>query len=184
MERALTLVVLTTTLAALFLTGTDACDNIPSLTWNMTCSMACKTPQLFDVCKETLKDEPYISAMTVYASVAAKRATKAYDDTVYKMADIVATGVPGEERDAYLSCTNRYATARIQMEAAIADMDGCHFERTTQEYDEAVAAVKTCGEKLKAGWPLVAAVAADLDVTTVAANLGALVIARSSSKKP
>ncbi|CAL5008584.1 unnamed protein product [Urochloa decumbens] len=182
MERTMTIVVLTTTLAALF-AASNACDNIPSLTWNMTCSMACKTPQLFDVCKETLKDAPYISAMTVYASVAAKRATKAYDDTVYKMADIVATGVPGEERDAYLSCTNRYATARIQMEAAMTDMDACNFARTTQEYDEAVVAVKTCGEKLKAGWPLVAAIAADLNVTTVAANLGALVISRSSSKK-
>ncbi|RCV30098.1 hypothetical protein SETIT_6G066800v2 [Setaria italica] len=169
------------TMATLFIAG-DACDNIPSLTWNMTCAMACKTPQLFDVCKEVLKDSPYISAMTVYAVAAATHATKTYDDTVYQMAKIVASGLPGDERAAYLSCTNRYATARIQMEAAIADMNSCQFARTTQEYVEAVAAVKTCGEKLSAGWPLVAAVTADLDVTTVAANLGALIIGRSRSK--
>ncbi|RLN05401.1 hypothetical protein C2845_PM13G02660 [Panicum miliaceum] len=62
--------------------------------------MACKTPQLFDVCKETLKDAPYISAMTVYAAVAANRATKTYDDTVYEMAKIVAGGLPGDQRAA------------------------------------------------------------------------------------
>lgn len=149
---------------------------------NETCAMACKAPHLFDVCKETLKDAPYISAMTVYAAAAATGATKKYDDTVYGMAKLVAGGLPGDERAAYLSCTNRYATARVQMVAAVADINGCQFARTTQEYVEVVAAVKTCGEKLSPGWPLVGDVAGDLDVTTVAANLGALVIGRSSSK--
>ncbi|OEL23102.1 hypothetical protein BAE44_0015879 [Dichanthelium oligosanthes] len=124
----------------------------------------------------------YTSAMTVYAVAAASRATKSYDDTVYKMAQIVASGLPGDKRAAYLSCTNRYATARIQMVAAIADMNSCKFAVNTQEYVVAVADEKTCGEKLSAGWPLVAAVAADLDVTTVASDLGALVIGRSSSR--
>nr|CAB3482103.1 unnamed protein product [Digitaria exilis] len=155
LQAMTTLVLVATTLAAAssLIAGGEACDNIPSLTMNETCAMACKTPHLLDVCKDTLKDAPYISAMTVYAVAAANRATK------------------------------RYATARLQMVAGVSDMNGCQFARTTQEYVEAVAAVKTCGEKLSPGWPLVADVAGDLDVTTVAANLGALVIGRSSSNK-
>ncbi|KAF8669919.1 hypothetical protein HU200_051101 [Digitaria exilis] len=120
--------------------------------------------------------------MTVYAVAAANRATKRYDDTVYEMAKIVSGGLPGDERAAYLSCTNRYATARLQMVAVVSDMNGCQFAQTMREYVEAVAAVNTCGEKLSPGWPLVADVAGDLDVTTVAANLRALVIGRSTSK--
>jgi NADH:ubiquinone reductase (non-electrogenic) len=179
MEKAMTLVL--ATMATLFVAG-DACDNIPSITWKDTCEMACKTPRLFDICQEALKDSLYIQPMTVYAAAAAKYATKTYDGTVDQMAKIVASGLPGDERAAYLSCIDRYATARIQMEAAIADMNACQFARTTQEYVEALAGVKTCGEKLSAGWPLVAVIANDLDVTTVAANLGGLVISRSSSR--
>ncbi|KAF8712857.1 hypothetical protein HU200_028631 [Digitaria exilis] len=159
LQAMTTLVLVATTLAAAssLIAGGEACDNIPSLTMNETCAMACKTPHLLDVCKDTLKDAPYISAMTVYA---VRR------HTVYEMAKIVSGGLPGDERAAYLSCTNRYATARLQMVAGVSDMNGCQFARTTQEYVEAVAAVKTCGEKLSPGWPLVADVAGDLDVTT------------------
>jgi hypothetical protein len=69
--------------------------------------------------------------------VAANRATKMYDDTVYQMAKIIANGVRSDQRAAYLSCTNRYATARMQMVGAAADMDSCRFARTKQEYTKA-----------------------------------------------
>ncbi|KAJ1267209.1 hypothetical protein BS78_07G038800 [Paspalum vaginatum] len=174
-------------LATLFIAG-DACDNIPSLTWNDTCTMACsdeKTPpELYNVCKEILTTEAlYISPMTVYASVAAKHATKCYDDTVSKIDEIIARGLPGADvREAYRSCINMYATARMQMAGVVSDMDTCRFAGTKQEYVTAVAGVQSCREKLRSPeWPLVDDIAADLDVTTVAYKLGGLVLAQSGS---
>ncbi|RLN03748.1 hypothetical protein C2845_PM13G02670 [Panicum miliaceum] len=165
-------------LATFFLTAGDACGNVPLMRWTDACFKACRPP-LYSLCQETLRHGPDVAELTAYAVLAARLARRAYDDTVGRAERLIATGsVPGDQRQAYLRCIDRYATARIRMVGVVTGFTSCDFALAGQEYADAVAAVESCGEGLPAGTPLLAMNAADRDLTMVAYNLGALIVGK------
>ncbi|TVU43394.1 hypothetical protein EJB05_09861, partial [Eragrostis curvula] len=163
-------------LAALFVTG-DTCDGVPTMTWNETCLRACSTPARYNLCGETLQHEAERAEVTVYALAAARRAARAYDDTVDEAERLILGGkVPGGERPAYQRCIVDYGAARTEMAGVATDMAGCDFARTRREYWFAASALNGCGFLLKPGSPLATRNAADRDLTMLASDLGALVL--------
>jgi hypothetical protein len=166
-------------LATFFLTAGDACGNVPLMRWTDACFKACRPP-LYSLCQETLRQHaPAVAELTAYAVLAARLARRAYDGTVGRAERLIAAGsVPGDQRQAYLRCIDRYATARIRMVGVVAGLTSCDFSRAGKEYADAVAAMESCGEGLAAGTPLVAMNAADRDLTMVAYDLGALIVGK------
>ncbi|KAL6659475.1 hypothetical protein ACP70R_003515 [Stipagrostis hirtigluma subsp. patula] len=183
MKRAtmtLVLAMLLVSLAALFVAG-DACDNIPSMRREDACFKACTNDaHLYNLCRQVLQGSPESAEVTAYALTAARLATWSYDATVARASQLVANGVPHDERDAYLRCINRYAVARGEAADVMAGIARCEFGRAEQEYVAAVAGVETCGDLLAAfkSSPVVAMNAADHDLTMVAYDLGALFIGK------
>jgi NADH:ubiquinone reductase (non-electrogenic) len=169
-------------LTAFFPAGGDACADVPSMRWTDACFKACRPP-LYSLCQETLQDAPDVAELTAYVVLAARLAKRAYDDTVGRAARLIATGsIPGDQRQAYQQCIDRYATARVRMVSLVAELTSCDFANTRQEYADAVAAMESCGQGLSAGTPLVAMNAADRDLTMVAYDLGALIVGSSGSR--
>lgn len=165
-------------LAALLIAGGEACAGVRSMTWNETCLAACPTPELYNLCKETLQHEAVKAEVTVYVIAAARRVARSYDDTVDKAERLIVRGALNrDEREVYQRCIGSYGTARTEIADVVSDVASCEFKRTGREYKDAVAAVEACGEELKAaGSPLGTKNASDRDLTTVAAELGSMVL--------
>jgi pectinesterase inhibitor-like protein len=169
------LVMFVSLLATLFVAG-NACNLVPVLRWSDACLKVCKTTELYNVCQDMLQRAPETAEVTVYALVMAKLARMSYDDTVAVADKLIARGLPRDEREAYQRCIAGYYTARIEMVGVATDLTNCDFARTMREYHYAMAAMDSCGRELKAGTPLNKLNAADRGRTTVAYDLGALVI--------
>jgi hypothetical protein len=170
-------------LAALLVAGggdAATCAGIRSMTWNATCHEACTTPELYNLCKETLQHEAAAAEeeVTVYALAAARRVGRAYDLTVdaAERMIVMSGSLSRDEREACQSCIASYGAAQGEMAGVEADMAGCDFARTRREYGVAEAAVAACGEVLWVGSPLRARNKADRELTQVAAALGAVVL--------
>jgi hypothetical protein len=123
-----------------------------------------------------LQRAPDTAEVIVYALVMAKLARMSYDDTVAVADKLIARGLPRDEREAYQRCIADYYTARIEMVGVVTDLTNCDFACTMREYHYAMAAMDSCGLGLKAGTPLRKWNEANRDLTTVAYDLGALVI--------
>ena len=177
MKTTATIFVLT---AFLFVTGGDACGNVPLVRWTDACVKTGETAELYHVCQETLQHGPDVAELTAYVILAARLAKWSYDDTVGRAEQLIAGGsLPGDQRASYQQCIDSYATARIQMVGVMDELTQCDFTHAGQELEAAVAAMEACGKGLAAGTPLAALNAADKDRTTVAYDLGVLVVGRA-----
>ncbi|KAL6838204.1 hypothetical protein ACP4OV_031986 [Aristida adscensionis] len=187
MKKASATIILALLLAAnCLLIGGDACDKVPSMTREEACLKACSTsPQLSNLCRQTLQSSPETAEVTAYAAAAARFIVWSYDATVAKASQLVANGAPRDEREAYLQCINSYAVARQQMAGITREMADCDFSRTDQEYQTAVGALQNCAKLLSSfkSSPVVSLNAADNDLTTVASDLGHLVLAGANNTR-
>ncbi|RLN03445.1 hypothetical protein C2845_PM13G02680 [Panicum miliaceum] len=157
-------------LATSFIAG-DACNDVPSMTWGD----ACLNP-------ETLRNGPDTAEVTVYARIAARLAKLKYESTIAAMDQTLAGGgssLPGGEREAVGQCKDLYVGARGRMAGVADQLSGCDFTRARQDYLDAVSGITSCQSRLRSfKGSLPAMVAADLDLTMVAYDLGALIVGR------
>ncbi|CAL4996648.1 unnamed protein product [Urochloa decumbens] len=178
MMRATTRTTLALATLLLSLTSGDACANVPLMRWTDACFKACRPP-LYSLCQEALRQAPGVAELTAYVVLAARLAKSSYDDTVGRAERMIATGsVPGDQRQAYQQCIDRYATARIGMVAVTNELINCDFANAGKELADAAAAMVACGRGLSPGTPLVAMNAADRDLTMVVSELGALLVGK------
>ncbi|CAO2164454.1 unnamed protein product [Urochloa humidicola] len=176
-RTTLALATLVLSLTVFFSTG-DACANAPMMQWTDACFKACRPP-LYIRCQETLRHGPGVAELTAYVVLAARLAKSSYDDTVGRAERLIATGsVPGDQRQAYQQCIDRYATARIRMVSVVNELISCDFSSAGKEFNDAVATMVDCGRGLSPGTPLVAMNAADRDLTMVVYQLGALLVGK------
>ncbi|CAO2210176.1 unnamed protein product [Urochloa humidicola] len=170
---------LATLLLSLMITsGADACADVPLMRWTDACFKACRPP-LYELCQETLRHSTDVAELTTYVVFAARLAKSSYDDTVGRAERLIATGsVPGDQRQAYQQCIDRYATARIGMVSVTNELVNCDFANAGTELADAVAAKVDCGRGLSPGTPLVAMNVADRDLTMVVYELGELIVGK------
>ncbi|KAL6659473.1 hypothetical protein ACP70R_003513 [Stipagrostis hirtigluma subsp. patula] len=167
-------------LAAVFIAG-DACDNVPSMSSGDACHKACDGQPWYGLCPDTLRSAPDAAELTVYALVAARQATLKYEDTMATLDQMLGAGnLPAGERPAVDKCVDKYREAHGLMASVADQLSGCDFTRARQEYVDAQTAVGTCQNALWSyqGLQLYAMVSADLNLTMVAYDLGALIVGK------
>ncbi|TVU43381.1 hypothetical protein EJB05_09848, partial [Eragrostis curvula] len=171
-------------LAALFMPSVDACDNVVNMTWADACLKTSSTPELYNLCGETLQHAPDAAQeVTVYALAAAAAAKASYNATAAAANQLLLQGddmFTEDELAAIHHCRRSCSLAREHMTAVASGMSSCAFQDIIKEYLDALAAVVSCRQALSGfkGSPLEALNAADYSATEVAHDLGALVFDR------
>ncbi|TVU43384.1 hypothetical protein EJB05_09851, partial [Eragrostis curvula] len=181
MERATILAALVS-LAALLAAG-DACDQVPSMSWNDACLKSCNfSPAWTTLCENTLSSasSPATADVTVFALAAVAKAKQMYESTVGTVMNpmLGAGNMPADLKAAVDNCKVKYGEAHGLMASIANQMFFCDFLQARQEYLDAQVAVESCHEGLSAfqSLPLYAAVSADYDMTMVTYELGALIV--------
>ncbi|KAK3122701.1 hypothetical protein QOZ80_8AG0616990 [Eleusine coracana subsp. coracana] len=170
-------------LATMFVSG-NACNNVPTMGWVDACHKACDGQPWFNVCTDTLKNAPESAEVTVFTIIAARLAKSKYEDTMAAIDHALAGGeLPaGEKRAAVESCKAKYAQARGSMVSVADQLFACDLSRAKQELADAKAAVEACKNGVwwasQGSSPLFPMVSANLDLTMVASDVGALVVGK------
>ncbi|TVU43406.1 hypothetical protein EJB05_09874, partial [Eragrostis curvula] len=183
MERATILAALVS-LTALFAAG-DACDQVPSMSWNDACLKSCSFSQAWTtLCENTLSSasSPATAEVTVFALAAVANAKQMYERTVGTVMNpmLGAGNMPADLRKAVDNCKVKYGQAYNLMASIANQLFFCDFSHARQEFLDAQVAVESCHEGLSAfeSLPLYAAVSADYDMTMVTYELGALIVGK------
>ena len=176
---AVTFVFLATTL---FISSGDACPGVPSMTWEDAClkSRDRQEPRWYQLCRDTLRSGPSAAQqVTVFALTATRKALLRYDATMAEIDRMLRRSSVAKPPPALERCKGRYGEARGLVARITEQLAHCDFAAAKQEYYDAHLAVQACLSGLWSGYrgsPLHAAVSADLDLTMVAFELGALLV--------
>jgi hypothetical protein len=184
-RRAMTSSVLAAlvTLAALFAAG-DACDHVPSMSWDDACLRSCNFKQAWTkLCEDTLSSSvpPLTDNLTVFALVAARQAKLRYQDTIDLINQMLGAGnLPKDERLLVDHCKEKYVAAHGLLANIVDQLEACDLTNVRQEYLDAQVSVWSCQSALSLyqSLQLYSMVSADFDMTMVAYELGALIVGK------
>lgn len=130
----------------------------------------------YQLCNDTLQEWTPTGQVHFFVFMASTRVELRYNATMRSIDDqmlLQSAAAPPLEH-----CKERYGEARDLVNKIMRQLPGCEFTAVKQEYHDVHLAVQACQSELRSSGyrssPLYAAVSADLDLTMVAVQLGAL----------
>ncbi|KAK3121003.1 hypothetical protein QOZ80_8BG0644570 [Eleusine coracana subsp. coracana] len=176
---------LVVSLPAGVLVAGDACDQLPSMSWNEACAQSCNFTQAWTkLCEDTLSTTapgPTAQTIAVFAVAAARQARVRYAATIDVINPMLGAGnLPKAERLVVDLCKERYLAADALLAAVVDQLVACDLGNVRQEYVDAQVGIATCQNVLAPYQflQLYSMVSADFDMTMVAYELGALIVGK------
>ncbi|CAO2176531.1 unnamed protein product [Urochloa humidicola] len=169
-------------LGTLFFASGDACDKVPSMTREEVCLKLGKVQDgWYKSCQSVLRSAPSAAEVSVYALTATRQCLSKYGATTRTIDETLR--VPNNltlwEKKALDRCKVTYGTLSSLVARIANQLSGCDLATITQEYGDALSAVKSCSDDLwQNSWGSPAfnmVTTVDWDLTDMTSKLGAIV---------